>query len=56
MNKAVAGGESFQTFRRRMFDTMKEKGWYGGAGHTADEKRYINWRIGVDFAPFGRHH
>jgi uncharacterized protein with gpF-like domain len=47
MNKAVAEGESFQTFRQRMLDTMKEKGWYGGAGHTEDEKRYVNWRIGV---------
>jgi uncharacterized protein with gpF-like domain len=47
MNKAVAEGESFQTFRQRMLDTMKEKGWYGGGGHTADEKKYINWRIGV---------
>jgi uncharacterized protein with gpF-like domain len=47
MNKAVADGESFQTFRQRMLDTMKEKGWYGGAGHAEKEKKYINWRIGV---------
>jgi SPP1 gp7 family putative phage head morphogenesis protein len=24
---------------------MKATGWYGGAGHTEDEKKYINWRI-----------
>jgi SPP1 gp7 family putative phage head morphogenesis protein len=23
---------------------MAEKGWYGGDGHKADEKKYINWR------------
>ena len=47
LNDAVEKGISFQDFRNGMLDTMKERGWYGGAGHTADEKRYINWRIGV---------
>jgi uncharacterized protein with gpF-like domain len=47
MNEAVEKGGSFQEFRNGMLDTMKEKGWYGGADHTADEKKYINWRIGV---------
>jgi hypothetical protein len=47
MDKAIAEGESFQRFRQRLLDMMKEKGWYGGAGHTEKEKKYINWRIGV---------
>jgi hypothetical protein len=47
MNEAVTGGMSFQEFRNGALDMMKEKGWYGGAGHTEDEERYINWRIGV---------
>ena len=47
MNKAVADGISFSDFRNGMLDTMKEKGWYGGAGHTKDEERYVNWRIGL---------
>ena len=47
MNKADAEGISFNEFRNGMLDAMKEKGWYGGAGHTADEEKYINWRIGV---------
>jgi hypothetical protein len=47
MNEAAARGMSFQEFRNGALDMMKEKGWYGGAGHTKDEERYINWRIGV---------
>jgi hypothetical protein len=47
LNKAVEDGVSFQEFRNGMLDSMKKSGWYGGAGHTADEKRYVNWRIGV---------
>ncbi|MDR0761156.1 MAG: hypothetical protein LBF74_13780 [Treponema sp.] len=45
LNKALADGEAFDTFRKNMIDMMKAEGWYGGAGHTADEKQYINWRI-----------
>ncbi|MHB9292674.1 hypothetical protein Holit_01776 [Hollandina sp. SP2] len=45
LNKAVKEGMGFQDFKNGMLDMMKEKGWYGGAGHTADEKTYINWRI-----------
>jgi uncharacterized protein with gpF-like domain len=47
LNRAAAEGISFQDFRSGMLDMMKAKGWYGGAGHTADEKKYSNWRIGV---------
>jgi uncharacterized protein with gpF-like domain len=47
LNKAAEDGVSFQEFRNGMPDSMKAAGWYGGAGHTADEKRYVNWRIGV---------
>ncbi|MDR2194922.1 MAG: phage head morphogenesis protein [Treponema sp.] len=45
LNKAMREGVGFQSFRKGMLDMMKEKGWYGGAGHTGDEKRYINWRV-----------
>ncbi|MDR0556320.1 MAG: hypothetical protein LBG43_00390, partial [Treponema sp.] len=44
MNKAIKEGQSYQKFKNGMLDMMKEKGWYGGAGHTADDKKYINWR------------
>jgi hypothetical protein len=47
MNKAVESGVSFQEFRNGMLDAMKKSGWYGGAGHTEKEKKYVNWRIGV---------
>ena len=47
MNDAAKKGSGFQDFRNGMLDMMKASGWYGGAGHTADEKKYINWRIGV---------
>jgi hypothetical protein len=47
LNKALADGEAFGTFKKNMIDMMKAEGWYGGAGHTADEKQYINWRIRV---------
>ena len=47
MNKAQAEGIAFSEFRNGMLDEMKAKGWYGGAGHTEKEKKYINWRIGV---------
>jgi SPP1 gp7 family putative phage head morphogenesis protein len=45
LNKAVKEGMGFQDFKNGMLDMMKDSGWYGGAGHTADEKKYINWRI-----------
>ncbi|GAB6392326.1 MAG: phage head morphogenesis protein [Treponematales bacterium] len=47
IQKAVKEGQSFQNFRNDMLDMMKKEGWYGGAGHTKDDKEYINWRIGV---------
>jgi hypothetical protein len=47
LNDAVEKGTSFQEFRDGMLDMMKAGGWYGGAGHTKDDERYINWRIGV---------
>jgi hypothetical protein len=39
LNKAVEDGVSFQEFRNGMLDNMKKSGWYGGAGHTKDEKK-----------------
>ena len=47
LNNAVEKGIAYQDFRNGMLDMMKQSGWYGGAGHTEDEKKYINWRIGV---------
>jgi hypothetical protein len=47
LNKAVKEGMAFQDFKNGMLDMMREKGWYGGAGHTADETKYINWRIKI---------
>ena len=47
INDAVEKGISFQEFKNGMLDMMKKTGWYGGAGHTAKDKKYINWRIGV---------
>jgi SPP1 gp7 family putative phage head morphogenesis protein len=45
LNDAIKEGKPFNDFRNGMLDMMKAKGWYGGDGHTADEKQYINWRI-----------
>jgi hypothetical protein len=45
VNKALKEGQSYQKFKNGMLDMMKEKGWYGGAGHTAEDTKYINWRI-----------
>jgi SPP1 gp7 family putative phage head morphogenesis protein len=45
LNAAVKEGVGFQEFKNGMLDMMKDKGWYGGGGHTADDKKYINWRI-----------
>jgi SPP1 gp7 family putative phage head morphogenesis protein len=47
LNNAVEKGISYQEFRNGMLDMMKKSGWYGGAGHSEKEERYINWRIGV---------
>jgi uncharacterized protein with gpF-like domain len=47
LDNAIEKGISYQDFRNGMLDMMKRSGWYGGAGHTEKEKKYINWRIGV---------
>jgi SPP1 gp7 family putative phage head morphogenesis protein len=44
LNKAMADGESFETFRKGMRDMMDKKGWYGRADKGPDDKEYINWR------------
>jgi uncharacterized protein with gpF-like domain len=46
-NKAIAEGEGFSTFKKNILEVMKSEGWYGGAGHKAGEKRYINWRTHI---------
>jgi hypothetical protein len=43
----MANGESFGTFKKGMLEMMAKEGWYGGAGHTKDEKAYIAWRLRV---------
>ena len=47
MNKAISTGEAFNTFKESMLEMMKEAKWYGGAEHTENDKKYINWRIRV---------
>jgi hypothetical protein len=47
INKAIGNGESFETFRKGMLETMTKTGWYGKAGKTAEDKVYINWRIRI---------
>ena len=47
LNKAMANGESINTFRKGMLEMMDKHGWYGGAGHTKEDTKYINWRIRV---------
>jgi len=47
LNQAIQEGISFKDFRDGLIDMMHAKGWYGGNGHTKDDKRYINWRIGL---------
>ena len=47
LNQAIKDGIPFKDFRDGLLDMMSAKGWYGGNGHTKDDKRYINWRIGL---------
>jgi hypothetical protein len=47
LNEAVGNGVSFQEIRNWMLYSIKKSGCNCCAGHTKDEKRYINWRIGV---------
>jgi len=47
INKAVANGEAFGTFRAGMLDIMAKTDWYGKAGKTAEDTAYINWRIKI---------
>jgi len=47
LNRAMANGESFGSFKKNALEMMREENWYGGAGHTKDEKGYISWRLRV---------
>jgi uncharacterized protein with gpF-like domain len=47
LNKAMANGESFGAFKKGMLEMMEKEGWYGGNGHTKEDKAYINWRLRV---------
>jgi hypothetical protein len=49
LNKAMANGEAFGTFKKGLFEMMEKEGWYGGGGHAKDEKKYQNWRARVIF-------
>jgi hypothetical protein len=44
LNKAMANGESIDTFRKGMRDMMEKKGWYGRSDKGPNDKDYINWR------------
>jgi hypothetical protein len=45
LKKAMAGGESYGTFRKGMLQLMADKGWYGRSDKGPEDKDYINWRI-----------
>jgi SPP1 gp7 family putative phage head morphogenesis protein len=45
LNRAMANGMPFGSFKKDALEMMKEEKWYGGAGHTKDEKGYITWRL-----------
>jgi hypothetical protein len=47
LNKAMANGESFNTFKKGMLEMMDKHGWYGGDGHTKNDTKYINWRCRI---------
>jgi hypothetical protein len=47
LNKAIASGESYDTWRKGMLGAMEKAGWYGGNGHTKDDTKYINWRLRI---------
>ncbi|MDR1175338.1 MAG: phage head morphogenesis protein [Treponema sp.] len=47
LNKAIASGESYDTWKKGMLGAMEQAGWYGGSGHTKDDKKYISWRLRV---------
>ena len=44
MNKAMDGGESYETFRQGLRSLMEKKGWYGRGDKGPDDEGYINWR------------
>lgn len=45
LNEAIKEGLPIQDFQKGMLDMMEAAGWYGGAEHTEDDKKYIKWRI-----------
>jgi hypothetical protein len=47
LNKAIASGESYDTWKKGMLGAMEQAGWYGGNGHTKDDAKYIAWRLRV---------
>jgi SPP1 gp7 family putative phage head morphogenesis protein len=44
LNKAMANGESFDTFKKDMRGLMEDKGWYGRSDKGPNDEDYINWR------------
>jgi hypothetical protein len=45
INDAIKNGEAYGSWRKKALELMHEKGWYGGNGHTAQDKKYISWRL-----------
>ena len=45
MADAIKNGEAYGTWRNKALELMKSTGWYGGNGHTAEDKKYISWRL-----------
>lgn len=49
LNRALAEGESFTTFRDGLRDMMEMKGWYGRQDKGPDDEDYIAWRTRLIF-------
>ncbi|MDR2393826.1 MAG: phage head morphogenesis protein [Treponema sp.] len=47
MKDAIKNGEAYGSWRNKALELMKASGWYGGNGHTAEDKKYINWRLRI---------
>ena len=44
LNKAMANGESFNTFKKEIRGLMEHKEWYGRIDKGPNDKDYISWR------------
>lgn len=49
LNESLEAGETCQMFKARIWDTLIEKGWYGGREDKEGDEGYLNWRLNVIF-------